>query len=1503
MKRFTRSLAAIICVLALLSSMYVLPVGAEDSIGDIPVEAASQIQKISIDSYNDCAITAHYLNLGGLYDTGDLSYIDQARWVIAKANSVYGFSGLYGNTFTTMLEVKTNYPEDIIRFDYEISAATEFPTGGSADSSVGDIRVYHEDISNIDDAEVRDRYRIAATSSTLVDGSYRGSYEIDYDDHFYIYFDSPQLSNIDISGDQFILPISQLLLANFTYEYVPKIRTVYVEPDYYCPINVYSKDTNEDDKIDYSDNYTTVTCFDDPADRTFTYDVRKYAALFAAVPSEDEGEICFVGYKVRKSDESEYPNNYYTDQQDFYYRPEDDYTTIQAETLDISDGSSVGFLAGDRINGFRRYTYLFEAISHPFVDQNKEPKMIISIGDYNEVSGSDVPDGIYTIPEGVTLFIPFDNAHTYFVDDQDKFKDKYRVYGVDEERDRPLSEADQFAQLTLTDGAVIKVSDGAAICVGGQPQSTDTGSYYNLETNSYTYLNADGSINYEAMLRNGPVHQGYGVLEIKSGSSVVLENGANLYAWGFVIGEYYTDDEGNELNGKITAGAGSKVCEFFQVNDFRRGSDMLAMVMDNNNNQFPFNQYYVQNIGCEITYEFGSRERVFASFRFSSMGVTFPFFVDFVVSIDGSEGFTNVETTKGFFMLEEEGSALIRKYDLNKDTVTYSIEGRTTIASLYLKLEADDLPPQAVSYFGENVSIEINSDYYYMPISNMQIVLEEDSVLSARGNYVFLPGSSLTVNESATLYVTDGLPDPLQGNITTGCDIIFAGKEIGDYSYNQYQGKDQSTVPFKPAMYFPGANTLTRVWDNPNEYQTATQEASLNNNGNITVHDMSSLRSLGEANIYSSDGTGEFTIGRTDNESTLTVRGYTVSGNSTQAQTISATCDPPQLRNYDPDTGEYVLSPISADTGAWYKDWYFEGATRWSQGHITQKEVSPGVYEWGDYRNVTYFNAPRDVEYYVDNSDEKNTASDLRYYEEMNVSDKEVNEAIAEEEIVKHFYTKNEYGVYINEYNFIESPSVDNIETTDIDENNWKYEPKSYEEQGEIYAYPKYTVTPYKHTVTFKNTDGSTLFSFTGDNGIICGDTPDVDSYIWDHFVDFMEIREIKDSQGKYHIFAGWKDDNTGIIYKPGDQLPKIEKYNNPSYTIVYKECFEKHSLTLADDVITNFYIRLPFEYTNFDAGYINNSLRVEFTWGNKYLSDDDAGNYQYATDPNETYELNHVITSGDILTSGIYGMHVKMSVPVAAKELNDTITARLYDNRTGALIAEEQYSAADYLYTALEYDIDTLASSIGVGSDEKAVKFKELCVAVLAYGASAQLNFGYHTSANDLADAKLKTQKYIDLLADEGLILDPDSEADLTEGQTAVYTHDNSTYLSANQSAIRTNFGDISESDSDSWLEEDLWTEQFTGFPFRDYSHIFSGASTAYYGSSLTLDSNPAYDLYFRFGLLEDDDPNDRHEYWCSQDNFTMYATLSNDQSKVYSMTRESASDYGTFICLSITV
>ena len=289
--------------------------------------------------------------------------------------------------------------------------------------------------------------------------------------------------------------------------------------------------------------------------------------------------------------------------------------------------------------------------------------------------------GNYTIPSGITLLIPFDTVGTLYRDTP-----AYVQEGKTAEAQKP------FRTLTMAAGASITVNGN--ISVGGK-HYTSSGQYCCRPVGAY------------------------GLIKMAEGSRISLNNGANLYAWGYITG-----------SGAITANSGAKVYEYFQVTDWRGGSYTSGMA-GNSEKVFPFSQYYVQNIEVALTLLNGAEENTYISVTASgsTISASIPFVGD-----------------NGLFAPGDNGS-LTKKYIPQEDRTVFEISGIATLNSIALEV------------MGQT----IDSRDYVLPISNNVTINITNGTTTLTSDVALLPGvvvniadgAELKVGKEASLYVYD----------------------------------------------------------------------------------------------------------------------------------------------------------------------------------------------------------------------------------------------------------------------------------------------------------------------------------------------------------------------------------------------------------------------------------------------------------------------------------------------------------------------------------------------------------------------------------------------------------------------------------------------------------------------------------------------------------------------------------------------------------------------------
>ena len=324
--------------------------------------------------------------------------------------------------------------------------------------------------------------------------------------------------------------------------------------------------------------------------------------------------------------------------------------------------------------------------------------------------------GSYTIPAGVTLLIPFDDANTLYTTSPDV---------VD-------TVANQIAYRTLTLDSNTSITVCGAISVGGK-LFTSTNSHVCKPTGAY------------------------GQIQMNVGSQITVENGGELYAWGYITG-----------SGNVRITSGATVYECFQVTDWRGGSATMKFGTPANVKKvFPFSQYYVQNIEAPLTIEYGGAEKAYIAAYGENIAI----------------GFVGAG---GMFELAE-GATFTKTYDPATDRISFDISGNASLKGIKMKV----------------IIATINSANYVLPINNNVNINIHSGVTTFSQDAALLPGVQVTIGYGAEL------------NIQTGANLYVY--DADEWSKNYVWGSGEDGI--SPVAYSPsgkGSRTISDVSINVN---------------------------------------------------------------------------------------------------------------------------------------------------------------------------------------------------------------------------------------------------------------------------------------------------------------------------------------------------------------------------------------------------------------------------------------------------------------------------------------------------------------------------------------------------------------------------------------------------------------------------------------------------------------------------------------------------------------
>lgn len=469
--------------------------------------------------------------------------------------------------------------------------------------------------------------------------------------------------------------------------------------------------------------------------------------------------------------------------------------------------------------GGQRFADLNEAVA--YAQTNGQSK--ITLATNGSISGT------YTIPTGITLLIPFDEAGTLYTDAPAAI--------------RTTPKSKPFRTLTMSEGTSITVN--GAISLGGR------------------YFAAGGG-------QQGRPVGDYGYIKMADNSSITVKNGGKLYARGFISG-----------SGSVLAESGATVYEFYQIADFRGGSASSNM----GNKVFPFSQYFVQNIEVPLTLNAGANEIVFSGVF--AMKTTYTTAINFI----GDTGMFKVESgsfTKDYdektdrFVFTVNGEAALNTLSLTlagmdvdsasyvlpiTNNITINIQsGNATInqdAALLAGVEVNIAEGAGLTVAnGKNIyfydSDEWNSDNFVWGPCKFKSVAYAPGKAYNRSNND-LVDAKMDVNGSVTaigaIYTTKGGADICSSN-GTGKYIQQGtpGTEAETYQYNA-NGNKAVTIPITAAKLHNSDGSYT---------ETATANAGDVINyvngvwgGTPCAHENTELRNAKEATCTEPGYTGD----------------------------------------------------------------------------------------------------------------------------------------------------------------------------------------------------------------------------------------------------------------------------------------------------------------------------------------------------------------------------------------------------------------------------------------------------------------------------------------------------------------------------------------------------------------------------------------------------------------------------------------------------------------------
>ena len=440
-----------------------------------------------------------------------------------------------------------------------------------------------------------------------------------------------------------------------------------------------------------------------------------------------------------------------------------------------------------------------------------------------------LPAGDYELPSNATLLVPYKFEQT-------------AIAGATPNRRGTVGLLENFLCLTFASGANLNVN--GKIEVGGELYSKD-----------------GGQISYN----NSP----FGRIHMEEGSRMQLNNGAFLYAWGYITG-----------TGNIIAKNKAEVHEMFQIGNMQTVGNLYDYYNGNDEKFFPFNQYFIQNIEAPTTYYYGSKliTAMYIYYKYNGNG---DFYGDNAINLVGTSG--------AFFQVtgNDESSWVRKSYDAVHDYQVWEVNSSAQLGSISLTISG--LPMIG--------SITVNSGSYILPLtSNMKIHVKDGNFAITQDSEL-LPGASVEINKTATLKIN-------------------SDRKVYIFDTDQW--------PLSTA----GATVFSPGWSNGTKPTRTAADAAINVHGKIlatgALYTTNALQdgtnATNGANIYSTDedaGTVSFETAAPSAQATIKL----ITGISNKAKVLkTVTMDPAQLKNKVADPAYTSTSGTPTTDSYIYKD-------------------------------------------------------------------------------------------------------------------------------------------------------------------------------------------------------------------------------------------------------------------------------------------------------------------------------------------------------------------------------------------------------------------------------------------------------------------------------------------------------------------------------------------------------------------------------------------------------
>jgi len=299
-----------------------------------------------------------------------------------------------------------------------------------------------------------------------------------------------------------------------------------------------------------------------------------------------------------------------------------------------------------------------------------------------------LPANNYVLPSNATLVVPYKGTQDYAIGEQPQRR------GVDIEM--------------IAENRLLTFASGVNLDVYGK-----------IEVSAEQFVCPGSSTGYI----QGP----YGRIHLENGSTVTLNDGARIYAWGYITG-----------SGEIRVKNGAVVCEDFQLHDMTSAgylsSNWTKSANINTFKVFPVSQYYIQNIEAPTKYYYGSKLLAYTGITVSTYKNPLAIGPIKVIGVDDGT------QEKNFFNItSDDDAAWVRKsYDPVTDRVLWETNSSAELGSMKI-----DVPGYG----------EMNSLDYILPVTNNMTLHVLSGALVITQSAKILPDAEIIVEKTATLQI------------------------------------------------------------------------------------------------------------------------------------------------------------------------------------------------------------------------------------------------------------------------------------------------------------------------------------------------------------------------------------------------------------------------------------------------------------------------------------------------------------------------------------------------------------------------------------------------------------------------------------------------------------------------------------------------------------------------------------------------------------------------------